>query len=244
MEAVSVSATRQSLRVTLPATLAHIEDACDAAREHLERYGAAEDSFCLLLGLRETLTNAVLHGSGQDPRKTVTMDIVVHPTNVIIAVEDQGQGFNWREHSLEPPNPDATGGRGLPILQSCFDTIEFNDRGNRIRLAKHLRRDALMSEITREGETARLAPQRDIVAAMVAEFKLELNELVDAGVQHLVLDFTGVEMVDSIGIGLLIATHNALKLNGGGMVLEHVSPDIASLFRTMRLDKHFEIVTS
>lgn len=241
---IQVAVDEQTMRITLPAALGHIEPVCEAVKGHMAEQGVRADEFCLLLGLREALANAILHGAREDTAKEIWLEVTITPEMATIIVEDPGDGFDWREQPLEPPPPDATRGRGLAILRNCFETMRFNARGNRIQLGKYLRRHAAMSEITREGKTVRVAPQRDIVAAMISEFKQELKTLVEEGGTRLELDFTGVEMVDSIGIGLLITTHNSLRASEGSLALVHVSPDIASLFRTMRLDKHFEMLDS
>jgi len=87
-----------------------------------------------------------------------------------------------------------------------------------------------------------ITPGKDIVASMVPEFKKELQDLVvKEGVTELEIDLTGVEMVDSVGLGAFIATHNTLSQKDGKLTVVKASSDIYSLFKTMRLDQHFEI---
>jgi anti-anti-sigma factor len=99
-----------------------------------------------------------------------------------------------------------------------------------------------MSEILRDNDRVTILPQTDVVASMAGEFKGELNVLLDQGVQDLTIDLTGVEMIDSVGLGVLIAAHNSLRQKGGQLSIRNASPDIHSLFKTMRLDKHFTIL--
>ncbi|MFC1763651.1 STAS domain-containing protein [Planctomycetota bacterium] len=98
-----------------------------------------------------------------------------------------------------------------------------------------------MSEVIRENETVTIRPQSDVVASMASEFKGELKGLLDEGIRDLTIDLQGVEMVDSVGLGVLIATHNSLSKTGGQLAVCNVSNDIFSLFKTMRLDKHFSV---
>jgi anti-anti-sigma factor len=84
-------------------------------------------------------------------------------------------------------------------------------------------------------------PGKDIVASMADDFRKDLLNELAGGVKRLVLDLNGVEMVDSVGIGVLVATHNSLNKIGGHMAISNVSADIYNLFKTMRLDQHFEI---
>jgi anti-anti-sigma factor len=86
-----------------------------------------------------------------------------------------------------------------------------------------------------------LQPHGDMVASSARELKGRLKGLLDGGVCELVIDFSAVEGIDSVGIGLLVATHNSLQKKGGRLALIHCSRDLLDLFCTMRLDSHFEI---
>jgi anti-anti-sigma factor len=98
-----------------------------------------------------------------------------------------------------------------------------------------------MSEILREQGHVTVRPGSDVVASMAGELKSELKALLDQGIKDLVIDLASVEMVDSVGLGVLIATHNSLRQAGGQLTVSNPSPDLQSLFRTMRLDKHFRV---
>jgi anti-sigma B factor antagonist len=99
-----------------------------------------------------------------------------------------------------------------------------------------------MSEILREQDQVTVKPESDMVASMAGEFKVELKALLDQGIKALTIDFGNVEMIDSVGLGVLIATHNSLRQAGGQLTVLNPSADIQSLLRTMRLDKHFKVV--
>lgn len=98
-----------------------------------------------------------------------------------------------------------------------------------------------MSVVTREGNAATIIPGRDIVSSMVPEFKQELNALVAGDVTELCLDLSGVAMMDSVGIGMIIAAHNSMKKKGGRLVVRNLSENIMKLFRSMRLDQHLTV---
>ena len=99
-----------------------------------------------------------------------------------------------------------------------------------------------MSEITKDGDKVIVKPGRDIVASMIDELKSELKQALDDGAAALTIDLSGVEMMDSMGIGVLIAAHNSLQKNGNQLLLANPSTDILKLLRNMRLDKHFLIL--
>jgi anti-anti-sigma factor len=89
--------------------------------------------------------------------------------------------------------------------------------------------------------TAIVQPEGDLVAGRLPVFRSRLRELVASGVLHLMVDLTGVQSVDSAGIGLLVAAHNSLKKSGGELAVIHASRDILDLLRTMRIHQHFNI---
>ncbi|MDK2957363.1 MAG: anti-sigma factor antagonist [Desulfovibrionales bacterium] len=98
-----------------------------------------------------------------------------------------------------------------------------------------------MNEVLHTENAVVVKPGQDIVAAMVHDFRIELKKLVQQAPQQLVLDLAGVQMIDSMGIGLLISAHNTLTKEGKQLVLINASANILGLFRSMRLDQHFSI---
>ena len=84
-------------------------------------------------------------------------------------------------------------------------------------------------------------PGRDIIASGAEDLKIKLLELVKKGLKELIIDLTGVEIVDSVGLGVVISTHNSLNNTGGKLKIINASEDIYRLFQTMRLDQHFEV---
>jgi anti-sigma B factor antagonist len=90
-------------------------------------------------------------------------------------------------------------------------------------------------------ENPRYTPGRDIVVSTVEGIKAEVKELVAASTGELLLDLHGVEMIDSKGLGLLIAVFNSLQATGRKLRITGAIPDLVDLFRVMRLDRHFVI---
>ena len=83
------------------------------------------------------------------------------------------------------------------------------------------------------------APHGDLVVATVLKAKEAIKALIADSDGDLTIDFGDVEMIDSKGLGLLIATCNSLSAEGRRLRITRASADIVELFQTMRLDKHF-----
>ena len=83
-----------------------------------------------------------------------------------------------------------------------------------------------------------LSPRLD--ASVAPLFKTEMTAMVNAGARHIVLDMSGVRMVDSSGLGTLVSI---LKLlNGQGtIVIRAATPSVLGLFKLTRMDRVFTI---
>ena len=99
-----------------------------------------------------------------------------------------------------------------------------------------------MSHIERKNGVVTMRPGIDIVASQCPALKQEFLEIINSGENKIIIDFSGTEMIDSSGIGLLISIRNSLANNGGGEIeLLNLTDDLKQLFKVMKLDNHFKI---
>ncbi len=98
-----------------------------------------------------------------------------------------------------------------------------------------------MSEIVNQGDQMIIKPGMDIVASMAGDFKNELLSAINDSSGEVVIDLQGVEMVDSVGIGVIIAAHNTLNSSDRKLKVINVTKDIYGLFTTMRLNRRFTV---
>ncbi len=84
-------------------------------------------------------------------------------------------------------------------------------------------------------------PEGDLTAASVPAMRTNLKNMIAEGVRDLVVDLSNTRVIDSSGIGLLVATHNSLLRLNGKLTVKNVSKDLLDLFKAFRLDKHFSI---
>ena len=95
--------------------------------------------------------------------------------------------------------------------------------------------------LTTTAVQATIQPEGDMVSFSLPPLRSKMRAMVDSGVLHLTVDLAKVQMVDSSGLGLLIAAHNSLKKAGGQLVVIHASDDILHLCKTMRIHQHFSV---
>jgi serine/threonine-protein kinase RsbW len=197
-------------------------------------------AFDIELLAREALVNAVQHGSKSDASKVVSASLRLKRGALELFVHDQGQGWDWRNMSVSPPDPAREFGRGLIIIRKYADSFAYNDPGNTLTIIKRVPlEDTDMT--TPQNSTVRLAMEPRVAAQDVPGLREVFRAHIQDGARQLHLDFSRVESLDSMGIGLLVATHNSLSKQGGALVLSGVRKDIHQLLTLMRLDKHFSI---
>jgi anti-anti-sigma factor len=99
----------------------------------------------------------------------------------------------------------------------------------------------MQASIERLEDKVIVQPTTDLVDVGVSELRTTLRDVAGAGSQNLVLDLRQVRMVDSSGIGLLVAAHNSMRRLGGSLAVIHASADILQLMRSMRIHQHFSV---
>ena len=75
----------------------------------------------------------------------------------------------------------------------------------------------------------------DLTAPLIPDLQAELKNNLEQGANEIVFDLGNTVMLDSSGIGLLIATCNSLGSRKGKIRVLNASPDILRLLQSMRL---------
>jgi anti-anti-sigma factor len=81
----------------------------------------------------------------------------------------------------------------------------------------------------------------DLTAVLVPELQASLKEMMGKGARDLVFDLNNTAMLDSSGMGLLIAAANSLAPLGGKVRVTNVCPDIFRLLQSMRLTARLNV---
>ena len=71
------------------------------------------------------------------------------------------------------------------------------------------------------------------------EFESAINQAVDAGAKHLIIDLTNVSHMDSSGFGNLLSVAKRLRPKGGSVNLVGCRDGIERMLRITRLDTIF-----
>lgn len=106
--------------------------------------GFDDDSqYWISLSVRESVTNAILHGNKQDVGKKVELSFEFESDRLVIRVVDQGTGFEESElpDPLDPNNLLKPSGRGIFYVRSFMDNVSYRSlpRGGwEVRMEKKL----------------------------------------------------------------------------------------------------------
>ncbi|MCK5565063.1 MAG: ATP-binding protein [Planctomycetes bacterium] len=98
-----------------------------------------DDVFAIHLALEEAFINAVKHGNKDDLNKKISIDYIISDDKFEITVSDEGEGF----HPDVVPDPRSdenickSSGRGLLLIRSYMDKVEYSEKGNAILMVKN-----------------------------------------------------------------------------------------------------------
>ncbi len=91
----------------------------------------------LTVALSEALSNAVVHGNSGRPGRPVIVALAIIPgRGALVDVRDFGPGFDVAAllDCREGERILAPSGRGILLMRHLVDRVEFNRKGNRVRL--------------------------------------------------------------------------------------------------------------
>lgn len=139
--------------MVVASTLLASEGVCHLIMSILENGGfGKEDVFAVHLALQEAFINAVRHGNQMDPDKEVKIEYLVDSEKFEISVTDEGDGFDPEAvpdprcgENLYKPN-----GRGLLLMRAYMDAVEYNEKGNRVRMVRYRERPPVTDGVRRE----------------------------------------------------------------------------------------------
>ena len=102
----------------------------------LEPIKTSQYSYRIKLGLHEALINAVTHGNKLDPHKSIRVRRILTPNWCVWQIQDEGNGLDIKKRIYKLPKKfSSINGRGLYIINECFDDIRWSNKGNRLQLA-------------------------------------------------------------------------------------------------------------
>ncbi len=132
----------ENVQLTFASRIEAIAEAAAAAAQLAERFGYDETArFAIDMAVRESVTNAVLHGNRQDLALPVEMTLTNAPDELTITVRDRGAGFD----PAGVPDPTSeenllrASGRGILFMRNFMDSVDWTmhpEGGTVVRMTK------------------------------------------------------------------------------------------------------------
>ncbi|MEI6019832.1 MAG: ATP-binding protein [Bacteroidota bacterium] len=100
-------------------------------------YNLNEDCYGnMLIAVTEAVNNAIFHGNQNNPDKLIKIGFEVTEGQLIFSVTDEGPGFDFRSlpDPTDPNNIDKLNGRGVFLMTSLSDSIQFDNNGAKVSI--------------------------------------------------------------------------------------------------------------
>ena len=132
--------TEQVIRLDLPSSMQHVYLLDTVILEILNEMEFDEEtSEQVTLAVIEAGTNAIKHGNQEDLNKSAHFEFIVQPDKLTVIVQDEGKGFKREEvpDPLDPANLLKSSGRGIFLMETCMDSVTFEQSGTIVKMVKH-----------------------------------------------------------------------------------------------------------
>lgn len=244
------------LALTLESTLESVNLAESFVLQFSEAGGFSEQQREEIgLAVRESLANAVVHGNCGDPGKKVVLEAKLNDTGVVIAVHDEGKGFD-PDSLPDPRNPEnllRQSGRGVFLMKNCMDEVimqRLASSGMEVRMIKHLSNTALQEH----SKVSIKASSRQVDSVTIVDLsgritlgeatsilREALQDLAGKGQKKILLNLADVNYIDSSGLGGLISGYTSLTNQGGQLKLVNLTKKVHDLLQITKLLTVFEV---
>ncbi len=225
--------------------------------DEVERFGYSDASaFSIRLAIEEGLNNAIKHGNGYDPRKTVQVAFAVTPRQVVISItggagvrsrprprphlrREPRKALRTRHHAdagLHGRNPlqpvRKPGPHGQEKLMSTTDSdIPHAD-------------SELAFDVLQTGPAIVVRISGSAGMREAEQMRAALEELAENKPPLIVLDLSAMDFICSMGLGAIIQSHLRSRHHNGQVRLVNPQPAVLDLLETTRLNKLFQIYPS
>lgn len=127
--------------VKIPSDIKYIRKVSSKVLEAVAPHEANDSiKFDIRLCVEEALINAIVHGNRRDKAKSVRISYWLKDGKLNIEVEDEGSGFDY-QHLSDPTVNDNImkgSGRGVYLIRSLMDEVEYSDTGKKVKMVKRL----------------------------------------------------------------------------------------------------------
>jgi anti-sigma B factor antagonist len=99
-------------------------------------------------------------------------------------------------------------------------------------------------QVVDHGEWSVVAVTGELELGTAPRLRQQVVSLVGEGRQRIVIDLSGVEFVDSLGLGVLVSALKRVRAHGGELRVAGPVPRVRALFSLTRLEEIIEVYES
>jgi serine/threonine-protein kinase RsbW len=139
--------TRQpDFQIKVPSLLQSLKEIETLTDRVADQYRICEDDRDnIAIAITEVANNAIIHGNKLNYKKTVIISFYFDPPMMSVYIKDEGNGFNPNQlgNPLDPENLLKETGRGIFILRSLMDDVQFHlcPIGTEVKIVKKINRE-------------------------------------------------------------------------------------------------------
>jgi len=130
------------ISVEAPSEIRSIRKISSEILKSLSPYDVDKDRlFDIRLCTEEALRNAIVHGNKADKDLHIKVRYWIETGKIAIEIEDEGAGFDPAAVAdpTENSNIMKGSGRGIYLIRKLMDRVDYNKKGNTIRMEKALK---------------------------------------------------------------------------------------------------------
>ncbi len=244
------------IRLKLESNLDVVEATEMVARQAALEKKISEDEIDQLgIAVRECVVNAVSHGNGYRRDKSVYFTVSSDATQLKIAIEDEGEGFD-PDAVPDPTQGDnlfQTSGRGLLLMRSFVDELSIGhttEGGTEVVMVKNLpvgeRQEeeenvSLLSNLREVGGVSIIDLSGRITLGEGSEVLRDaVRDVLSNGQKNILLNLGEVNYIDSSGLGTLVSAYTTGANQGAKVKLVNVQKKVGDLLQITKLYTVFE----
>lgn len=214
-----------------------VEGACKLVRARERDAGAGnrfgvEFDAKVLSGFGEAFANVVIHG-GPGPGE-IEIEVEPHDDHLTIRITDGGRPFDLSTVPSPRLEQLPESGLGIHIIRSWMDDVSYQPgEKNVLTLTKR------MGGFTRSdtGEDTLLTIDGVLDAVTSPDIRPTVDALVAEQRRSIQLDLSGLRLIDSSGVGVIVSLYKRVKAYGGRLRVVGAKDQPAAIFKLLKLDR-------
>ena len=209
----------------------------------------------IVLAVRESVVNAVLHGNQCNVSKKVLLTAELRESGLVISVQDEGPGFDPGSvpDPLNPENLMRASGRGVFLMRCFMDEVSVRQPascGLEVTMIKYFSQtiskedkkvSLKASSRLVDGVTIVDLSGRLVLGEATGLLRDSLQEILSRGQHKILLNLGDVSYIDSSGLGTLVSGYSSVTGRQGQLKLLNLTKKVHDLLQVTKLLTVFEV---